>query len=64
MLLLMLGWFLRVRGWSVEHFAAYPSGRELAMALGLTVASFLVWALPWALLAPGLMRGQPAGVPA
>jgi CAAX protease family protein len=52
LLLLTLGWFLRVRGWSVEHFAAYPSGRELAMALGLTVASFIVWALPWALLAP------------
>ena len=52
LLLLTLGWFLRVRGWSVEHFAAYPSARELAMALGLTVASFLVWALPWAMLAP------------
>lgn len=52
LLLLMLGWFLRVRGFSVEHFAAYPSGRELGMALGLTVVSFLVWALPWFLLAP------------
>jgi membrane protease YdiL (CAAX protease family) len=52
MLLLMLGWFLRVRGWSVEHFAAYPSGREPAMAVGLTVVSLPVWALPWLLLAP------------
>jgi membrane protease YdiL (CAAX protease family) len=52
LLLLTLGWFLRVRGWSVEHFAAYPSGRELAMALGLTVLSFLVWALPWAVFGP------------
>jgi membrane protease YdiL (CAAX protease family) len=53
MLLLALGWFLRVRGWSVEHFAAYPSGRELAMAIGLAVASTTVWALPWVLFAPG-----------
>jgi membrane protease YdiL (CAAX protease family) len=52
LLLLLLGWFLRVRGWSVEHFAAYPSGRELAMALGLTVVSIAAWALPWLLLAP------------
>jgi uncharacterized protein len=51
-LLLMLGWFLRVRGWSVEHFAAHPSSRELAMALGLTVVSLLIWVLPWFLLAP------------
>jgi len=36
LLLMLLGWFLRVRGWSVEHFAAYPSRRELAMAAWLT----------------------------
>jgi membrane protease YdiL (CAAX protease family) len=52
LLLLILGWFLRVRGWTVEHFAAYPSRRELVMAVGLTVVSFIVWVLPWALLAP------------
>lgn len=53
LLLVLLGWFLRVRGWSVEHFAPYPSGRELAMALGLTVAGFLAWALPWGAFGPG-----------
>jgi len=41
-----LVWFLRVRGWSVGHFAAYPSVRELAMAVGLTVVSAIVWVLP------------------
>jgi CAAX protease family protein len=46
MLLLLLGWFLRVRGWSVGHFAAYPSLRELAMAVGLTGLSAIVWVLP------------------
>jgi membrane protease YdiL (CAAX protease family) len=51
MLLLLLGWFLRVRGWSVGHFAAYPSGRELAMAAGLTVVSAIVWVLPPLMLA-------------
>jgi membrane protease YdiL (CAAX protease family) len=52
LLLLTLGWFLRERGFAVEHFAAYPSRRELGMALGLTVVSFFAWALPWLLLAP------------
>ena len=33
--LLLLGWFLRVRGWHVAHFAAHPSWRELGEALGL-----------------------------
>src|SRR5712671_2681735 len=27
--LVALGWFLRVRNWSVEHFGPYPSWREL-----------------------------------
>ena len=61
LLLLMLGWFLRVRGWTVEHFAPYPSGRELAMAVGLTVVGFIVWALPWALLAPADAGATSAG---
>jgi hypothetical protein len=42
---------VRVAG--CRHFAAYPSGRELAMAIGLAVASTTVWALPWVLFAPG-----------
>ncbi|HEU4381213.1 MAG TPA: CPBP family intramembrane glutamic endopeptidase [Hyphomicrobiaceae bacterium] len=52
LLLMLLGWFLRVRGWSVEHFAAYPSRRELVMAAWLTAVSFFVWVVPWFLLAP------------
>jgi uncharacterized protein len=52
MLLLLLGWFLRVRGWSVGHFAPYPSMRELAMAVGLTGVSAIVWVLPPLMLAP------------
>ena len=61
MLLLALGWFLRVRGWSVEHFAAYPSGRELAMAHrpgGCEAPP--VWALPWLLFAPADTAGPAA----
>ena len=45
-------WFLRLRGWSVEHFPAYPPWRELVQALGLTLAAYLVWVGPWMLLNP------------
>jgi CAAX protease family protein len=61
LLLMILGWFLSVRGWSVEHFDAYPSGRELGMALGLTVVSFFAWAMPWFLLAPADTAAASAG---
>jgi uncharacterized protein len=52
LVLFALAWFLRVRGWSIEHFPAFPPWRELVQALGLTLAAYLVWVGPWMLLNP------------
>lgn len=40
-----LGWFLSVRGWSVEHFDAHPSWLEIAHGVGLAVAPWVAWAI-------------------
>lgn len=62
--LLALGWFLRVRGWSVAHFSAYPTWLEFAQAVALTIASYFAWFVTWQLLAPdeALELGGGSGV--
>lgn len=47
-----LAWFLSVRGWSAENFAAYPSWREIGEGLGLALASYAAWAVVWVVLSP------------
>jgi membrane protease YdiL (CAAX protease family) len=36
--LMLLGWLLHARGWSVDNFGPYPSWRELVAAAGLWLA--------------------------
>lgn len=62
--LLALGWFLRLRGFTVPGFGPLPSARDLLLTLGLAPFTALAWIGSWELLQQGAADAAEASAPA
>lgn len=49
--LLVLGWFLKKRGWTLARFGVIPSWKSTVMGVGLIPTVYAIYALMWIALA-------------
>jgi membrane protease YdiL (CAAX protease family) len=57
-ILLLLGWFLSMRGWSLEQLGFRPSARETLVGFGLAAVTYLAYVAVW-LVAVSISSGLP-----
>jgi membrane protease YdiL (CAAX protease family) len=55
-ILVLLGWFLSMRGWSLEQLGLGPSARETLVGLGLAAVTYLAYVAAW-LVAASISSG-------